>query len=129
MGPVLLHLGVVLVIANLGISCLLSEPGKKLNNIIYLPRHKLVVIASGESVHYTQYADTSDKYSLIRAVSTQTLAPGDFLSYKLPDQLCYEPFVNIIPRSLSLDWLQPCTVQVEHGAVNLLNSSQYPITL
>ena len=107
MGPVLLHLGVVLVIANLGISCLLGEPGKKLNNIICLPRHKLVVIASGESVHYTQYADTSDKYSLIRAVSTQTLAPGDFLSYKLPDQLCYKPFVNIIPRSLSLDWLQP----------------------
>ena len=48
MGPITLYLGIVLVITNLGTSCLIGEPGKKRNNIVCLPRHKLVVFASGD---------------------------------------------------------------------------------
>ena len=46
MGPVSISLGIVLVILNLGTSCLIGEPGEKRNNIICLPKHKLVVPCS-----------------------------------------------------------------------------------
>ena len=76
-GHVMIHLGVVLVIANLGISCLLGEPAKRRNNIVCLPRHQLILIASGDSVQSVKYASAKPKYSLIRAVTNVTLAPGD----------------------------------------------------
>ena len=59
-----LNLGIVLVIANLGVDCLLGEPAKIKNNIIYLPRQKIVVIAKGKDVEYVPYSQNSHGYLL-----------------------------------------------------------------
>ena len=59
-----LNLGIVLVIANLGVDCLLGEPAKIKNNIICLPRQKIVVIAKGKDVEYVPYSQNSHGYLL-----------------------------------------------------------------
>ena len=51
-GHIMLNLGIVLVIANLGACCLLGEPAKQRNNIVCLPKHKIIVISNGGEVHY-----------------------------------------------------------------------------
>ena len=51
-GPVMIHLGIMLVVANLGVPCLMGEPAKRRNNIICLPRHKMIIIANGDSIKY-----------------------------------------------------------------------------
>ena len=50
MGMVSVHLGIVLVIANLGTCCLIGEPAKKKNNIVCLLRQKIVILAAGDKV-------------------------------------------------------------------------------
>ena len=55
-GNKMLHLGIVLVIANLGVSCIIGEPGKTRNNIICLPKQKIILLASENDVHQVPYA-------------------------------------------------------------------------
>ena len=55
-GTAMLHLGIVLVVVGLGANCLIGEPAKESNNIICLPKHKLILIANGSDVKYTKYA-------------------------------------------------------------------------
>ena len=97
-GSIKLHLGVMLVVANLGIKCLLGEPAKIRNNLICLPRHKSVVIANGPDVTYVPYYQDKPKYSVVRAVSTMKLNPGESLPYYLPESFQFETCVAISPR-------------------------------
>ena len=48
-GFTMLTLGIMLVVQDLGIQCLIGEPGKELNNIICLPKRKLVIFAGDSS--------------------------------------------------------------------------------
>ena len=50
-----IHLGIVLVVKNLGTFCLIGEPGKTVNNIICLPKKQLVILAGGNEIHHTPY--------------------------------------------------------------------------
>ena len=50
-----LYLGILLVVVNLGTPCLLGEPAKAANNIICLPRHRLILLAHGHEVQYARY--------------------------------------------------------------------------
>ena len=101
LGMVSVHLGIVLVIANLGTCCLIGEPAKKKNNIVCLPRQKIIIFATGDKVQYAPYIEDLPRYSLLRAVQYKTLQPGDSFTYKLPEQLKYENFVSLIPRPSS----------------------------
>ena len=129
MGNVTLHLGIVLVIANLGTGCLIGEPAKKRNNIVCLPRHKLIIIANGNEVYYTPYENYTQKYSLVRTTTSLTLAPGESFQFQLPEQLKDEQYVSIIPRSTSVPWLQPSISQPVSGVIHLVNSSQQSVSL
>ena len=40
-----IHLGIVLIVKDLGVECLIGEPGKQFNNIICLPLKKIIIIA------------------------------------------------------------------------------------
>ena len=96
MGPVKICLGIVLIVTNLGVSCLIGEPAKRKNNIVCLPRQKVVVFASGQEAKYAHYADRSN-YTLLRATTTESILPNECVKFQLPDFLKQEPVVNVIP--------------------------------
>ena len=129
MGPVSISLGIVLVILNLGTSCLIGEPGKKRNNIICLPKHKLVVFASGDKPRYVPYSSDAPKYSLVRAAKSTTILPGEHMDYSLPENLRNELYVSIVPRPSALQWLTPSILQASSGSIRLVNSSTVPVTV
>ena len=105
-----LHLGIMLVVEKLGVSCLIGEPGKSRNNIICLPRKKLVLLADGDSVMCAPYYRDKPKYTLIRALTSQVLLPGDQITFTLPEQLRDESYVTITPRQSTQLWLKPTIV-------------------
>ena len=122
-GSIMLQLGIMLVIVNLGAQCLLGEPAKLRNNLICLPRHKMVVIAKGAEVQYVPYEQDKPKYSLIRATSSAELKPGEQIKYKLPDFISLETSVAITPRLQSSHWLTPTMQQPKDRSIFLTNSS------
>ena len=124
-----LELGIMLIIANLGTECLLGEPAKIRNNLICLPRQKIVVIAKGDDVHYVPYSQDANKYSLLRALSSVKLNPGEQLSCKLPESLSFESCVAVSPRLNTSKWLKPSMQQPCNGAIFLTNSSTEPVYL
>ena len=124
---IMLELGIVLIIANLGTECLLGEPAKIRNNLVCLPRQKLVVIANGQDVKYIPYNQDEHRYSLLRAVSSLKLNPGEQLSCPLPSSLSFESYVAVSPRLNTSNWLKPSMQRPCNGAIFLTNSSNEPV--
>ena len=122
-GSTMIHLGILLVVTNLGTSCLIGEPAKKRNNIICLPRHKMILLGNGNNIQCARYAEDESKHTLVRAVSNFSLAPGDQLLYKLPDDFKSVTCVAATPRTGSMEWLRPTLVQPVGNAIYLTNSS------
>ena len=122
-GSVMLKLGIMLVIANLGTKCLLGEPAKLRNNLICLPRQKMVIIANGPDVKYAPYDEDKPKYSVARSISSIELKPGEQILYQLPESLSLEPWIAVSPRADTCHWLQPSIQQPRSGTVYLTNSS------
>ena len=122
-GTIMLHLGIMLVIANLGTPCLLGEPAKSRNNIVCLPRQRMVLIGNGSDVSCVPYESNSPKYSLLRAISQTKLNPGDQLIYPLPEHLKMESHVAVSPRQNSMLWLLPSIQEPRDGNICLTNLS------
>ena len=114
-GTAMLHLGIVLVVVGLGANCLIGEPAKESNNIICLPKHKLILIANGPDVKYAKYANEERKYQLVRAVTNVTLKPGDQIQHPLPKEFEYESQLALSPRPDTLHWLQPGIHSIENN--------------
>ena len=128
-GSKMLYLGIVLIVNNLGVPCLLGEPAKLVNNIICLPRHKLILLASGPDVHYAKYDANEVKYTLARAPVHTILNPGDQLCYKLPEQFKAEAYVAVSPRPNTESWLSPTVAISNDCSVYLTNSSKWPVSV
>ena len=122
-GQKLLQLGYMLVVKNLGVSCLIGEPGIESNNIICLPRKKLIILAGNDDLHYTSYYTEEQRYVLARARSATNLKPGEQLKYPLPANMAQLSHVMITPRQASLSWLKPQVADIVCGQVYLTNSS------
>ena len=123
----MLNLGIMLVVANLGTCCLLGEPAKRRNNIVCLPRQKLIIIAKEDTVHYVPYDAGTQKYSLIRAINDQHLEPGDQLVNQLPDLLAMEAYVNVTPRPAASHWLKPTFLKPSNCTFFLVNNSSQAV--
>ena len=124
MGPVTICLGVVLIVANLGASCLIGEPVKHRKNIVCLPRQKLVIFASGQEAKYTNYAENHQQYTLVRAVTTTSILADESAEFHLPDFLRQEPVVNVVPRP---SWLQPSMIQPSWGKTQVYILHSVPV--
>ena len=128
-GCKMLNLGIVLVVQNLGVSCLIGQPGIENNNVICLPKKKIVVLAGGNSVHHVSYSSKDQHYTLARAPQAATLLPGESIAYSLPTPLSNQHQVAITPRQQSLKWLHPAMQEVQNGRIRLVNSSESTITV
>ena len=128
-GSKMIYLGYVLVVNNLGIGCLIGEPGKAHNNIICLPRKKNIVLAGGDDIHNVPYYSETPGYTLARAVKSVILQPNEQIRYKLPDKLSTCSHVLITPRRNSVQWLTPGISEVVEGHVFLTNSALNEINI
>ena len=128
-GKKMIFLGIVLIVNNLGVDCLIGKPGKAENNIVCLPRKQMVILADGENVHSAPYYSDRPRYNLVRAISQVTLMPGDEITYELPADLSILHHVAIAPRKQTLSWLKPSIVEVHDGKVSLINSSKVPVLI
>jgi len=124
-----IFLGIVLIVNNLGVDCLIGEPGKAENNIVCLPRKQMVILADGENVHSTPYYSDRPRYNLVRSSSQVTLMPGDEITHELPADLSILHHVAIAPRQQALSWLKPSILEVHDGKVSLINSSKVPVLI
>ena len=129
LGFVSIHLGLMLVISNLGVKCLIGEPGKALNNLICLPKQKIVLFANENPSCYAPYMTQEQLYTLARTAKATTLDPGEQILYELPNNLKHLSHVVITPRVQTLSWLRPAVVETHHGAVYLTNSSSERVNL
>ena len=116
-GVVKLQLGIMLVVCNLGTCCIIGEPGKHRNNLICLPKQKLVLVSHGNDAHQIPYVE-NNKHSLVRTVAPLNLAPGEHFAYQLPDNLKTENYVVLTPRISAISWLKPAIVQPSAGIVS-----------
>ena len=128
-GVKMLQLGLLLVVKNLGVACLIGEPGKEFNNIICLPKRKLVLLAGGTDIHHAPYYEDKVKYHLARAPKTTLLQPGEQICYSLPPDFEFTSHVAITPRVQSLSWLKPVVQDTVDKNVYLTNSSSVPIEI
>ena len=117
------HLGIMLVVVNLGVDCLIGEPGKALNNLVCLPRQKLVVFANETNDCHAKYVASKHPYVLARAVSDTMLFPGERLKFELPSDLKSFSHLAVSPRVESADWLKPEVIKPVDGHVFFTNSS------
>ena len=128
-GNKMLYLGVMLVVTNLGCPFLLGEPAKMTNNIICLPRQKLILLANGDDVQYANYDENGIKYTLVRAISNVVLNPGEQLQYKLPDEFQQEEYVAISPRPNFSHWLRPTILHPVDNIVYISNTTTFPVEI
>ena len=122
-----IHLGIVLVVRNLGTFCLIGEPGKTVNNIICLPKKQLVILAGGDEIHHAPYVTDKKKYTLARAPAARLLLPGEQIQYDLPANMFNVSFVAVTPRPTAASWLKPAVLETSCGSVYLTNSSTIPV--
>ena len=128
-GVKMINLGFVWIIRGLGVACLIGEPGIANNNIICLPRKKIVLLAGNSDIHHVPYLINKQQYSLARAVETTTISPSCHIDYKLPPTMMNVSHVLITPRKQSVTWLNPGIFEVSNGCVKLVNSSPNIVNL
>ena len=125
----MIYLGLLLVVNNLGVSCLIGEPGKESNNIICLPKRKLIILAGGDDIQHTPYYSEENRYHLARAQAATILQPGDQIYYKLPSSFSNISQVAVSQRKQSSTWLSPGVDDTTDGHVYLTNCSTIPVKI
>ena len=128
-GVKMLNLGIMLIVNQLGIPCLIGQPGIEENNIICLPKKKIIILAGHGTVHHTPYASSECQFSLARAVQSSTLLPGDQISYQLPADMAHASTIAVTPKENSLLWLKPSVQNVHDGKIYLTNSSSTAVKI
>ena len=129
-GSIPLILGIVVVIKSLGVDCLVGEPGKEVNNIICLPRQKMVVFAGGEKIHTAPYLDKQKLgYKILRPRTALILQPGDRMECDVPDSLRHLEYLTLTPRAGTAHWMKPRVATVYDGTVFLHNTSKEAVSI
>ena len=126
-GSVTIHLGIVLIIKNLGVDILIGEPGKKTNNIVCWPRQEMILFA--DHMHTASYFKAKKLYMLARVSTPTELEPGEAWTLQLPSNMAHLERVLISPRVCAQDWIQPAVIDVTDGSVSIRNSSDRIVKL
>ena len=128
-GSKMISLGIVLIVKGLGIACIIGQPGILSNNIIYLPKKKLIVLAGGQDIHQVPVGQSNVYHSIARANVNATLMPNDSLTYELPFTLSKSEAIAITPKASTLLWMEPSISLVEGKAVKFTNKSDVPVII
>ena len=75
-GSKMLNLGFVLIVHGLGVSCIVGQPGIIDNNIIYLPKKKIIILAGEGSIHQVPWNKNAANHSIAHADVNITILPN-----------------------------------------------------
>ena len=119
------------VIEDLGVDILIGEPGKIDNKIVTKSYLKKIETLDdcGEVIDIPYYHRKEENRYLCKAVRTETLMPGEYISVKLPPFLENERSVVAAPtRENPSNFITPKVLNVvENGSVKLVNDCQTPV--
>ena len=120
-----INVGRVLVFKDLGCDCLCGEPGKSDNNIITIPRNRLILFCfQGETFPVSYLSSSRSKYSVCRVSAAKTIFPEDTIKIQVPEKLSGESHVAITPRRGHDCWYQPGIYNVENSCIELSNITE-----
>ena len=63
----MIDLGFVLIVEGLGVACIIGQPGTVQNNIIYLPKKKLILLVGGDTIHQVPWKKGAATHSIARS--------------------------------------------------------------
>ena len=134
--PIVLHLGKLIVVKNLGVELLLGEPAKIDNEIVTIPHKQLVEVTNMKGARiklpYITKEESSDgKVFRCKSASQEVLYPKMSLKIKMPCHLGHVKFVAVTPKNPSKHkWLQPQVLEISNeGCINIVNSSDETVLI
>ena len=133
--PVMLHLGKMVVVRNLGIDLLIGEPGKKDNSMVTYPNKRRVEVESADEkrfiIPYISALRSQHKVYHCKANKKEVVYPGQSLRVKLPIQFQESSHVNVVGANQSqYSWVPTKILQVDNeGYIVLHNENKDAIKL
>ena len=110
------NLGKVLVVRDLGCDCLCGEPGKSDNNIITIPRNKVILFCfQGETFPVSYLSVSKSKYSVCRVSATRTIFPEETYKLQVSEKFQGDSHVAISPKRGNHCWYRPGVYSINEG--------------
>ena len=125
------NLSKCVVVENLGVDILIGEPGKVDNEIVTKPHLKRLETkdANGHCIDIPYFKRKDEKRFLCRAIKTETLLPGEALTFHLPPHLFDEQSLALAPtRENASNFVKPKIVTVdEEKNIQIVNDGLTPV--
>ena len=134
--PIILNLGKMIIVKNLGVDILLGEPGKQDNEIVTIPHKKLVEFTAvdGKRVrlaYSSKYITFESSTFHCKSTKQETIYPNQSLKISLPIGMRNATEVAVTARNPSLHpWVKCKILPVDlFGTINISNESSVPVKL
>ena len=131
--PILLRLGKMVVVKNLGVDLLLGEPAKIDNQITTIPHKRLIEVKNVKGVkvklpYGNVHKDDKKLVFHCKASESKVIYPTMGVQIKLPSEFKERNEVAVIPKdSLRHRWIQPQIIPVGHGgSITITNNKDDP---
>ena len=125
------NLAKCVVVENLGVDILIGEPGKVDNEIVTKPHLKMLETKdeNGHTIDIPYFKRKDEKRFLCRAIKTETLLPGEALTFHLPPHLVDEQSLALAPtRENASNFVKPKIVTVdEDKTIQIVNDGLTPV--
>ena len=127
-----------LVVEDLDVDVLGGVPFTDCNDITIRTARHLVILSDGSEIRYGSNVFNSNpsirrtQAHILRAPSTATLWPGDFVEVKVPDEESSEDVFALEPRTdndCNSPWLKPSVINSVGGTLRVCNNTDEPILL
>ena len=120
----------VVVVDNLNAELLIGEPGKASNFIITVPFEKRIIIRFHGNEYVFPYESPRGPVShVVRVSSAVSVAPGEKLFWKVPEQYANFPILQVNPRRQDQPWFRPRDYKVVDGYISIKNTLDTPVKL
>ena len=132
--PIVLKLGKLIVVKNLGVDLLIREPAKIDNEIVTILHRRLVEVTNvkGARIKLPYNAREQEKKVFhCKSMCNEVVYPSASISIQLPYSLSSNKFVSITPKNnIKHNWIQPAIVPVDNdGNIKVVNSSDKPAVI
>ena len=134
--PILLTLGKLVVVKNLGVDLLVGEPGKLDNKIVTYPHEKMIEMSNigGKRVkipYFSKSSQAQEHTFRCKSVRKVTIYPNEKINVKLPVELRKYKHFSITPKYQELyPWVRPESLTTNgDGSIDVTNGSDIPVRL
>lgn len=126
-----INLGRILVVRDLGCDLLCGEPGKSDNNIITIPRSKVILFCfKGQTYPVSYLSISKSKYSVCRVSAAKTIFPEDSFKLQVSERFSKDSHVAITPKRGTKCWYKPGVYNVKEGGfITLTNVTNEPVNV